>query len=110
MLLGDVMARFDDPAVAAETLLSLDDLALVAAVKAAAAEQELTVGEFAVRALDRFAMQASDEDWVTLVGALARAADPGRAFLQRILAAAVSRVEPLPPARRDASSSEGSQR
>jgi hypothetical protein len=110
MLLGDVMARFDDPAVAAETLLSLDDLALVAAVKAAAAEQELTVGEFAVQALDRFAAQASDEDWVTLVGALARAADPGRTFLQRILAAAVVGVGPLPPVRRGASSSEGSQR
>ncbi len=37
MLLGGVIARLDDPAVAAETLLSLDDLSLAARVTQAAA-------------------------------------------------------------------------
>ena len=94
MLLGDVIAEFDDPTVAAETLVSLDDLSLLAKVQAAAAEEELSAGEFAVQAVDRFVALASDEDWVTLFGVLARAADPGRTFLRRVLMAALE--EPAP--------------
>jgi len=37
MLLGDVIARFEDEAFVSETLLALDDLALMARVCAAAA-------------------------------------------------------------------------
>ncbi len=38
MLLGDVIAGFEDPVFAGETLLALDDLVLTARIAAAAAE------------------------------------------------------------------------
>jgi hypothetical protein len=97
MLLGDIIARFDDPAVAAEMLVSLEDLTLLAAVRAAAAQQALSVGDFAAQAVDRFTAQASDDDWVTLLGMLARAPDPGRAFLQRVLMGALKAPASVPP-------------
>jgi hypothetical protein len=75
----------DDPAVAAETLLSLDDLALVARVQEAAARAGLETGEFAAASIGRFVSSAGDEDWVGLVGAVSGADDPAAAFLRRVL-------------------------
>jgi hypothetical protein len=85
MLLGDLIARFDDPAVAAETLLALDDLALVGRVREAAAHQDLTPGEFAGTAVRMFADTASDEEWVTALGQMARTREPGLELLRRAL-------------------------
>ncbi len=85
MLLGDVIARLDDEAAALETLASLGDLALLARVGAEAARQDLTVGEFASDAVQRFTSQASDEDWVSLIGVMGQTADPGQACLKRMV-------------------------
>jgi hypothetical protein len=86
MLLGDMIARFDDPAYAGEALMALDDLVLVADIIAAAEAEGLAPGELAKQAVDRFVAAATDEDWVTLIGAMERAEDPGRVFLRRALA------------------------
>lgn len=85
MLLGDVIARLDDEAAALETLVGLGDLALLARVEAAAAEGSLTPGEFAAQAVEIFSSQASDEDWVSLVGVMGRTDDPGQACLRRMV-------------------------
>lgn len=85
MQLGELIARFEDPGIAAETLLSLDDLALTARVTQTASENDLTPGEVAVMAVDRFVARASDEDWLTIVGLMARTDDPGQIFLRRVL-------------------------
>jgi hypothetical protein len=90
MLVGDLIAQFDDEATAAETILALGDLALVARIAKEAASQDLTPGEFVAAAVRRFAARASDEEWLTLVGKLARSDDPGRTFLRGVLAAAVA--------------------
>ena len=87
MLLGDLIARFDDEALAAETLLSLGDLALTARVVSLAANQNISAGEFAAQAVGAFVSRASDEDWLTLVGQMSRAQNPGAVFLRRALAA-----------------------
>jgi hypothetical protein len=42
---------------------------------------------FARAAVRRFAAAASDEDWVSLMGQMGRAVDPGRVLLRRALAA-----------------------
>jgi len=94
MLLGDLLARFDDPAIAADTLLSLDDLSLAARVGDAAAECGLTPGAFVRAAVRHFATVASDEDWVTVMGQMGRAADPGRVLLRRALVAALAAEAP----------------
>jgi hypothetical protein len=90
MLLGDVIARFEDETLAAETLLSLDDLALTARVTEAAADHDLTAGEFATMAVDHFVSHASNEDWLTVIGQMSRANDPGQVFLRRALMSALA--------------------
>ncbi|HXD44949.1 MAG TPA: hypothetical protein VN655_07415 [Pseudolabrys sp.] len=82
MLLGDVLARFDSPSFAEETVLALGDLNLLARMRAQAEADGESLGEFARNAVQRFAAHASDEDWVSLIGALARADDPGTVCLR----------------------------
>ncbi len=98
MMIGDSIQRFDDEAVAAETLASLGDVALLADVAAAAAEKNVTLGEFATISVERFVTRASDEDWLTMFGRMTRASDPGAAFLHHILSGAVAK--PLAATRR----------
>jgi hypothetical protein len=85
MLLGDIIARFDDEAAANEALLSLGDLALILRVKTLAAEQNVCAGQLAMQAVGQFAGSATDEDWLNLVGQMTRAEDPGAVFLRRVL-------------------------
>ena len=85
MLLGDIIARFQDEAVVSETLFSLSDLALTASVVARAAENNVTTGELAVELVGRFVDGATDDEWLTLIGQMSRADDPGRVFLRRVL-------------------------
>jgi hypothetical protein len=85
VLLGDVIARLEDEAVAIETLAGLGDLSLVARVRDAAASGGLTAGEFAADAVRIFSDMASDEDWVSLIGVMGQTADPGRACLKKMV-------------------------
>jgi hypothetical protein len=72
MLLGDLISRFEDETVAAETLVGLCDLALTASVSAAAARHDITSGEFVARCVGRFVQEAPNEDWTTLIGLMGR--------------------------------------
>ena len=86
MLLGDVLAQFNDEGLAAEMLLRLDDLGLVARLKEQADAQGRALGEFAASSVRHYAANASDEEWVTLMAALGRAGDPGVACMKRAFA------------------------
>jgi len=85
MLLGDLLARFDDETVASETLLRVGDLSLIAALRERADTEGLTLGAYTACTVRRFAAEASDEAWVTLMGTLARADDPGAVCLKHAL-------------------------
>jgi len=85
MLLGDLIARFDDEVVAAETLLALEDLSLTSRVREASERQGVTSGEFASMAVRMFADTASDEEWITAIGQMARSPEPGLELLRRSL-------------------------
>lgn len=85
MLLGDIIARLDDGAGAAETLAGLDDLVLLGRVRDAAHREGVTPGEFVARAVRVFCEDASDEEWVTLIGIVGRTTEPGTACLQRMV-------------------------
>jgi hypothetical protein len=89
MQLGDVIARFEDEAFINETLLALDDLALAARIAASAAENSVSTGEFAAQAVGQFVNGASDEEWLTLIGLMSRADNPGQVFLRRVLSNAL---------------------
>ena len=93
MQLGDVIARFEDDAFVSETLFALDDLALTARIAAAAAEEDVSAGEFAAQAVGQFVNGASDEEWLTLIGLMSRADNPGQIFLQRVLSNALPRSQ-----------------
>lgn len=94
MLLGDVIAGFQDPVFAGEALLALDDLVLTARIAAAAAEEDITPGEFAMQSVGNFVNRANDEEWLTLVGQMSRADNPGQVFLRRILASGLAARAP----------------
>jgi hypothetical protein len=86
MLLGDLLSRFDDENIAQEAVLALGDLPMIARLREAADASGMTLGTFAAGAVRRYAVEASDEEWTTLMGALSRAPDPGAACLRRALA------------------------
>jgi hypothetical protein len=85
MLLGDLLARFDDESLATEAILSLGDQSLLAALRERAAADGLQLGTLAVTAVQRYSAEASDEEWIALLGALARSKDPGLTCLKRAL-------------------------
>jgi len=86
MLLGDLLARFDDETVAAEAVLALRDLPLVARLCAGAAADNVTLGTYTAAAVRRYAAQSSDDEWLSLMSAIGRAQDPGMVCLRRALA------------------------
>ncbi len=83
MLLGDLISRFSDEAVAEETVLAIGDLAMLAALREQSAETGLGIGAYMAAAARRYASEASDEEWITLMGVMGRAPDPGAAYLKR---------------------------
>jgi hypothetical protein len=82
VLLGDIIARFESASFAEETVLALGDLGLLSRMRTQAEAEGESLGAFAQGAVRRFAAEASDEEWVTLLGALARASDPGAVCLR----------------------------
>jgi hypothetical protein len=85
MLLGDLIAHFDDESLATEAILSLGDLHLLTALRERADADGLQLGTLAINAVERYMAEASNEEWLTLMGALARSKDPGLTCLKRAL-------------------------
>ena len=82
-MLGDLLASLTDEATALETILSADDLKLLAAAQELAAADGLDLAAFVTQTVQRYTNEASDEEWVTLMGLLNRSQDPGTTCLQR---------------------------
>jgi len=91
MTLGDVLAHLDDETAAAEAILRLGDLKLLADARERAEAEGIDLADFARVAVQRYAAAASDEEWITLMGLLGRAHDPAAACLRRAFAFALSR-------------------
>jgi hypothetical protein len=90
MMLSDLLAQFDDETTAADTILSVGGLKMIAALHTRAEAEGLELGAFASCAVWRYAA-ASDDEWVTLLGELARSNDPGFTFVERALIHAMCR-------------------
>jgi hypothetical protein len=82
-MLGDILARLTDETTALETILSAGDLALLTAVRERASDESIDLGACVTQTVQRYAAHASDEEWVTLLGVLNRAQDPGVTYLKR---------------------------
>jgi hypothetical protein len=86
MLFGELVTRLTDDAVAEETILSISSLPTLASLRDQAAAEGETLGEYAASAVRRYLSVASDEEWITLMGVMERAPDPGAACLRRAFA------------------------
>jgi len=84
-VLGELLARFSDESAAAEAVLGLSDLRLLSALRAQADAKGLSLGACVAQAVRRYADHAPDEEWITMMGVLGRAEDPGLAFITRAL-------------------------
>ena len=82
-MLGDLLASLTDEATALEAILSAGDLKLLAAAQELAAADGLDLAAFVTQTVQRYTNEASDEEWVTLMGLLNRPPDPGTTCLQR---------------------------
>jgi hypothetical protein len=91
MMLGDMLAGLDDDAQATELIPGLDDLQLLPAIRGHAATEGIDLASYAREAVQRYAAQASDEEWIALMGLIGRADDPARACLRRVFAFALRR-------------------
>lgn len=89
MQLGTLLSRFDDETVVFETLLALDDLALMSRVRTAADRAGTKVEVWAHEAVGRFIATANDEHWLGLISVSTKAPDPGMAALRRMLEVAL---------------------
>lgn len=85
MLLGQVLEELSDEMVAAETLIALCDLPLVAEIEKVRHVFGETAPAYAAGAARRFVQQATDDDWLSLMTALDRTDDPGKACLRQML-------------------------
>jgi len=86
MLLADVIARCSDETVAQEVVLSIGDLATLARLHEQSAATGIGIGACIAAATRRYAAEASDEEWITLMGKMSGAQDPSAVFLKHALA------------------------
>src|SRR5688572_14221377 len=88
-MLGDILAKLTDEAGAVETILGAGDLTLLTAVQKQAAVDGTDLATCLVQTVQRYTNEANDEEWVTLMGQMNRALDPGAICLKRAFAHAL---------------------
>jgi len=89
--LGEILRQFDDENFVARLLPELGDAQWQERASSVAAEHGEALGEYASASVERFASGAQEEDWLSLVSALNRAADPGVVCLRRMMDWAIAR-------------------
>ena len=82
-MLGDLLASLTNETTALETILAAGDLTLLAAVQEQAAAEGVDLAACVTQTVQRYANEASDEEWITLMGLLNRSQDPGTTCLKR---------------------------
>lgn len=82
-MLGDLLASLTDETTALETILGAGDLNMLVAMRAQAQADGVELGTYVAQTVQRYANEASDEEWITLMGLLNRSLDPGRICLAR---------------------------
>jgi hypothetical protein len=82
-MLGDLLASLTDETTAVEMILGAGDLKLLTAAHELAAADGLDLAAYVTQTVQRYANEASDEEWVTPMGMLNRSHDPGTTCLKR---------------------------
>jgi hypothetical protein len=84
-MLGDLLSRLTDEATALEAIAGAGDLKLLSEAQELAAAEGLDLGSYVTQAVQRYAHEASNEEWTTLIGLLNRTQDPGAICIKRAL-------------------------
>jgi len=82
-MLGDLLKNLSDETTALEAVLGTGDLALLTAMRERAAKEGVDLGTYISQTVQRYANEASDDEWTTLVGALNHSQDPAVTCLKR---------------------------
>lgn len=90
MMLGDLLARITDDATAAKIILDVGDLPMLNAMRECAGAEGLDLAAYSRGVVRRYALEASDEEWSTMIGLISRSDDPGTACLKRAFSKALS--------------------
>lgn len=85
MLLGHLLKQLQDDRFAAEILFGLGDITLSRRAGEAGAPYGESAGAYAASACARFSADASDEDWLALMTALEKGADPAATCLRTMV-------------------------
>jgi len=88
-MLGDLLSRLTDETTALKTVAGAGDSRLLVTAQEMAAAEGLGLGAYVTQAVQRYANEASNEEWATLMGLLNRAADPGAVCIRRALESAL---------------------
>jgi hypothetical protein len=88
-MLGDLLSRLDDEATALEAIAGAGDPKLLATAQEMASAEGLDLGAYVTQAVQRYFNEASSEEWLTLMGLLNRAPDPGAVCIKRALESAL---------------------
>jgi hypothetical protein len=82
-MLGDLLASLTDETTAIETILGAGDMNMLAAVQTKAAADGVELAAFVSQMMQRYMNEASDEEWITLMGLMNCSQDPGATCLVR---------------------------
>lgn len=85
MNLGELITSLEREETGESMLAALGDLVLFSQVRAMGEAYGESIGAYVATSARRFAASAGDETWLSMVGAMERAPEPGQAALQRIL-------------------------
>ena len=91
IILGDILGQFDNPSVVAATLKQFGNPGLLAQAEEKAGAHGETLGEYASASVRLFSNEATDDDWMAMMAAMARTEDPGAICLRRMLEWAAAR-------------------
>jgi hypothetical protein len=83
MILGDIIDRLQDDGEATELILNTGSLRLMTAMQRQAQAEGVGLAAYARAAVQRYAANASDEEWITLMGQIGQSTDPGSTCLRR---------------------------
>ena len=85
MMLGDLIARLDDPDAAVEVLMATGDVGLIAFAQSEAVHHADGLGAYLSNALATFSSSASADDWMSAMMVASRSENPGGAFLAAVI-------------------------
>lgn len=93
MHLGSIMEHLREEGAAAEALLALGDIVLIAEVDRVRRQHDEDVGEYVTGAVQRFANLGSSEDWLQLMTRMEKSENPAATCLAMMLRWSVDRDE-----------------